>query len=470
MRVLIVNTNRERAPGTLVPLGACAVASAAEAAGHEVSCLDLTFPRAPLRALERRLRDFRPEVVGLSVRNLDNGDMLAPRSYLPFLRELVAVCRRESSAEVVLGGAAIGPQAGAWLRYLDLRLAVAGEGEAAFPALLAALEGHGSPERLPGVVHRDNGGVTSVAPAPHRCLEALPAPRPERWLDLRLYHNSEASWPLQTKRGCALHCAYCVYPEIEGRVWRLRSPEAVAASAEEGRRLGFRYAEIVDSVFGLPPDHALACCEALARLPRRLPLTVMELTAGAVTPELIGGLNAAACCAVGLTAESGSDRMLAALGKDYTAADLHRTAALARGLRAARMWIFLVGAPGEDAVSLRETAAFMATLPPEDLLFVTYGVRLLPGTGITAQLLASGELDPGADLLSPAFYFSPQVTPQQARAILAEAVPASRLLGLDQADHPLLPLAQRLATALHLPPPYWRHARRLRPLLRLLRR
>ena len=38
---------------------------------------------------------------------------------------------------------------------------------------------------------------------------------------------------VQTKRGCALNCAYCTYNCIEGKRWRLRDPEAVAGEIEE---------------------------------------------------------------------------------------------------------------------------------------------------------------------------------------------------------------------------------------------
>ena len=107
----------------------------------------------------------------------------------------------------------------------------------------------------------------------------------------------------------------------------------------------------------------------------------------------------------------------------------------------------------------RSIAAF---LPPEDVFSLE--------EDLYPRLIAAGELDPAEDLLPPRFYFSPESSPEQAEAIFARAVPGGRLLGLRQADHALLPLAQRLSVLLHLPPPYWRHTRRFSPLLRLLRR
>ena len=78
MRVLIVSTNRCREPVPVMPIGACVVAEAAERAGHTVRVLDMMFVRRPMRALRRALDAFAPDVVGVSARNIDNADMLAP--------------------------------------------------------------------------------------------------------------------------------------------------------------------------------------------------------------------------------------------------------------------------------------------------------------------------------------------------------------------------------------------------------
>lgn len=468
MKVLIVNTNRERAPETVVPLGACAVATATEAAGHEVTFLDLTFHRDPLRALRKSLDTARPELVGLSLRNLDNGDYTHPRSYLPAARELVSTLR-DYDVEVVLGGPAVGQNPEALLRCLGCRLAVCGEGEVAFPALLAALANGTDPAAVQGVTLLEQGEARNSPVAPMTELASLPPVEPERWLELSRYRAYEASWPLQTKRGCALRCTYCVYPLLEGRQWRLQEPERVAEEAERGRRLGFRLGEIVDSFWGLPSEHALACCEALARGPR-LPLSTMELSPGAISPELIEAMNAAGFTAVGISAESASDQMLRALGKDYTTEQLWQAERESQNLRAQRMWIFLLGAPGEEEATLRETGRFIAALPQRDLVFLTWGVRLFSGTALTEALIQSGEVEETEELLWPRFYWTPRVTLERARQIIADCgFPLQNQVTLSEGMHRLLPLVQRLAALCRVKPPYWRHGAKLQRLRRALR-
>jgi hypothetical protein len=53
-------------------------AEAADRAGHTVRLLDLMFASDPLRAIESALRKASYDIIGLSVRNIDNNDMREP--------------------------------------------------------------------------------------------------------------------------------------------------------------------------------------------------------------------------------------------------------------------------------------------------------------------------------------------------------------------------------------------------------
>ena len=78
MDVLIICTNRNNHPAPVIPYGACIVAEAAKREGHRLRFLDLMFQHDPVKAVEAELTSFSPDVIGLSVRNLDNNDLPAP--------------------------------------------------------------------------------------------------------------------------------------------------------------------------------------------------------------------------------------------------------------------------------------------------------------------------------------------------------------------------------------------------------
>ena len=72
MRVLLVSANTERIKMTSLPLGLGMVATAVRQAGHETAFLDLLSETDPIAAVRRVVADFSPQVIGLSIRNIDD--------------------------------------------------------------------------------------------------------------------------------------------------------------------------------------------------------------------------------------------------------------------------------------------------------------------------------------------------------------------------------------------------------------
>src|SRR5438128_12690932 len=85
-RVLLVSTNRERQPYPVVPNGLACVASALDAAGHDVRFVDLCFERNAVAAAAKAAREVGPSIIGVSIRNIDNSDAIALRHYTPEAR------------------------------------------------------------------------------------------------------------------------------------------------------------------------------------------------------------------------------------------------------------------------------------------------------------------------------------------------------------------------------------------------
>ncbi|MHB9025491.1 MAG: B12-binding domain-containing radical SAM protein [Armatimonadota bacterium] len=458
MRVLLINSNREKMPQIVFPLGLCCVAAAVRAAGRQVRTLDLCFSRRPKDAVSTAIADFVPEVIGISVRNLDNCDFHSPRSHLPFLKEIVDSCKDWSTAPIMLGGAAVNLAAESLLSYTGADYAVIGEGEVSAVALLSALDGQGDPRNVPGVLAAGRGTNDYIRRELIDPLSAYASPLLADDLDIPAYRAFGAALPVQTKRGCAFQCNYCVYPRLEGACWRLRDPEVVAEEVAGARRFGLSMVEFVDSVFGLPEAHAIACCEAIARRGFGIPLCVMELNPLACSPQLIGAMNAANFTAAAISAESGSAAMLESMQKGYSVNDLHRAADEARKLQAQKLWIFMLGAPGECETTVHETARFIAALPKTDLVYINYGVRVLPGAALHEQLIADGVVDAGEDLLWPRFYFSPRITPARCREVIEGCgFPRVNMVTLHDGEHQLIPAVQRVAVLLGLRPPFWRY-------------
>ena len=72
MNILLINSNRLKHPWPVIPFGLCTVAAVLETAGHDVVFLDLCFSKAPDREVRLALNKFKPELVGVGIRNIDN--------------------------------------------------------------------------------------------------------------------------------------------------------------------------------------------------------------------------------------------------------------------------------------------------------------------------------------------------------------------------------------------------------------
>jgi radical SAM superfamily enzyme YgiQ (UPF0313 family) len=395
VRVLLVSINRVRHPYPVYPLGLDHVA-AALTPGHAVRIVDLC-PDAPgVGALEAAVREFAPEAVGLSIRNVDSTDFTAQRGFAGDAREAVAAIRGATSAPVVLGGAGFALFPRELLRATGADWGFLGEGEASAP-LFDALEGGRSPAGLPGVVAP--GGAL---PEPARCIDPHGPAAPGLNPALAWYLAHGGILNLQTQRGCPFRCTYCTYPAIEGN--RSRVFEA-APVGERARRLqdeGARHLVLTDSVFNAHPDHCLAVADAFRAARVAIPWSAF-FAPTAPPGGFYERLAAAGLSHVEFGTESLSDRMLPRIGKSFRKADVLAAHRAARGAGVHVAHFLLFGGPGETAETVEETLSAAEELDGAPL-FVFCGMRIYPGTGLFREAVEEGQVDPGAPMLEPTYY------------------------------------------------------------------
>ena len=100
--VLLVSPNLETIPMPVYPLSLPRLAGAATRAGHRTRQFDLLAQG--LEDLPRVIADFAPDLVALSLRNIDNQDAVACRTYLSGYQKTLELIRAQTKAPVVLGG------------------------------------------------------------------------------------------------------------------------------------------------------------------------------------------------------------------------------------------------------------------------------------------------------------------------------------------------------------------------------
>ena len=405
MRFLLIASNQFKHPWPVIPYGACCVAAAVRASGHEVRVLDLCFSRDTEQDIQTALRGFQPHAVGVSIRNIDDGCAVAPHFFLDDIKEKVMVPLRKSfSGALIIGGPAVGINAAEMLDFFDIEYAALGDGERVVVAFLDALKANLTPIGIPGLLARKAGQEhLSVPPCNNSDLKDFPLPNMAEIIDVKPYLQFDGHFQVQTKRGCALRCTYCSYGAIEGSHYRLRDPSSVADHIERVvKKTGVNHFEFTDSTFNIPLDHAKAVLRAIKQKGLKLRLRTMGLNPGAVDEELVRLMRETGFTNVDLGVESLSDECLKALGKDFSVRDIFRAADLLRRYRIPTNWFMLFGAPAETEATIRETCTRLRKVVGFlDFVTVGIGIRAYKGTAIANMMQSENPAVTRDSFLSP---------------------------------------------------------------------
>lgn len=415
MKILIVSVNREREPYPVAPLGAAYVAGALRREGHEARILDLCFEEDADQAVRAAISAFRPDLIGLSIRNIDNLTYGKSINYMPAIRQLMNTIRHAADVPVVAGGSGFSIFPEPVLRYLGLELGIVGEGELAFCLLAGAYEKGGSFDSVPNLcMVRDDRfipakvGCGSFSDTPERML-----------LDNPKYLMLGGMGNIQTKRGCPFTCTYCTYPSIEGRELRLRDAGEVVDELKAMRsQHGIDYAFFVDDIFNFPEEHAAGICEAMIRDEVKMDWTCFATPRG-MTPGLAGLMKKAGCKGVEFGSDAGDGETLEAFGKQFTPDDIAHAAECCSRVDLPQAHYIILGGPGERDATLRRTFSLFDRIRPTAVIALT-GVRIYPNTPLQLRAVDEGVIAAGDGLFEPVFYLSPEIEAHALSPVVAE--------------------------------------------------
>jgi anaerobic magnesium-protoporphyrin IX monomethyl ester cyclase len=369
------------------PLGLLYVAGYAKAhTSHDIQVLDCQAEEVTQAEVETRIRQARPDVVGIQVLTFTLIDA-----------RLVAQAAKRANpkCQVVMGGPHVHIFARETLAMPEVDFAVKGEGEVAFSQLLSALEGFTSREKVFGLAYRDpaSGEIKDNPPAPPvEDLDSLPHPAREltpihKYYSLIAKHNPITT--MFTSRGCPYRCLFCDRPTM-GRRFRSRSALNVVNEMEECRKMGIREFFIYDDTFNVNRKRVFEICGEIKR--RKLNITFdIRARADRMDEEMLEELASAGCDRIHYGVESGNEEVLKILRKDL---DLHQVRDVFKATRRHGMKTlayFMIGNPGEDRDMTLKTIQFAKDLDPD---FVHFSVLTpFPGTPIYTKALKEGRYD-----------------------------------------------------------------------------
>jgi radical SAM superfamily enzyme YgiQ (UPF0313 family) len=405
MRVLLISANTESINMPVLPLGMACIAAAAQNAGHEVQTLNLMMQTDIRTPIATAIKAFSPEVIGISVRNIDDQVMETPTFLLDSVRNVISDCRSLSPAPIVLGGAGYSIFPKTALAYLGADMGIQGEGEAAFLLLLERLNRKTDLSGIPGLYLPESGPSEKPPEKPMitRNLDAFPIPLPNIHLSPHSGIEENQLWiPFQTRRGCPLDCSYCSTATIEGRVLRKFSPQKAVEGLCRYVEAGFHQFFFVDNTFNLPPSYAKALCDAIIAAGLNIRWRCI-LYPWKADDALIEKMAKAGCREVSFGFESGSETILKNLNKRFTPSDVVSISQTLHKYGIRRMGFLLLGGPGETMETVVKSLRFADALQLEAMK-ITTGIRIYPYTSLARIAISEGVIASEDELIFPRFY------------------------------------------------------------------
>lgn len=382
-RILLVSAGQEGFWESVFPLGAAYVAASLQREGVEARVFDASPSVFSRRSLRSAVLEFLPDIVGLSMRNIDNGAYPHSRCFIPEYSRIAGEIRAASKARLFLGGSAFSLFPQDLMRLLSADGGATGDGEDGILRLVQGEEGtvqHGKLDSL------DSVGI----------------PRDAEFL-IRGYDRYRAIG-VQTMRGCPQSSIHGTESVLEGVAIRPRPPEAVVDEIEfHFREHGKRDFFIVDSAFNTDEGHMASVSRAI--LSRNLQIRfACSLRPKVSDPSLFGLLAGAGCVLAEFRTDSGSDRILSSLRKGFAADDIRAASTACRKARIAFRHSLVFGGPGENVDTILETVRLMDEIAPRTVV-ATPGLRIYPRTKLHQIAIREGVLSPEDSLLGPRHYF-----------------------------------------------------------------
>jgi radical SAM superfamily enzyme YgiQ (UPF0313 family) len=339
-------------------LGLCSIAGNLK--GSEVKIVDLAFHNKNIASFIRRIvREFRPELVGLSGMSFQYDSA----------RRAAQICRSLSpGAIIVLGGyhaslmyEEIGSGADAELFDFIVR----GEGEITFQRLVQELDtGNREFEFIQGLSFHKDGRFQHNPPAPLVNLDTLNLPdRTCRVLDGARFLGQRFDC-IETSRGCTMGCKFCSIAHMYGRSIRFFALERVIAELKGLKQRGVEGVFFVDDNITLDVQRLKNLCDLIVgeKLDSMSYVIQASVKGIASDPELASRLKSAGFRWVFLGIESGIARNLESMGKAGVFNNTRRAVSLLKEQGIGVFGGFIVGNPDDRREDIRSTYRFALDL------------------------------------------------------------------------------------------------------------
>lgn len=342
------------------PLGLLYIASFLKNNGIETNFIDNDLERKSLSQLSIIIKNYRPDIIGITAVTAEFSDTL----------KLARMCKSVSGALLVIGGPHASGVYGEILeKYPEFDIVVRGEGELPFLDLARGNEWG----IIRGISYRLNNKIIHNAECPRiDNLDALPFPGFDQ-IDLPKYKDpfytiyGSLTIPIVTARGCPFECVFCASKVIFGRKVVSRTVDNVMDEIDYLiKKYPHGVVRFFDDTFTLDKKRTLDFCE---KLKKRNIRWICSVRADSVNYDILKSMKESGCCLIQVGVESGSPDVLRKIKKNITVEQIRAVFRWAHKLNLDSCASFIIGLPGDDAGTIKETMHLAKEINPLFALF-----------------------------------------------------------------------------------------------------
>lgn len=363
------------------PLGTLQAAAAVREANFDVQVIDSSLENDP-KFVASTLADRKPAYFVI----YDDGFNYLTKMCLTIMREAafeMASLAKQQHCTVIICSS---DSTDHYEKYFEhgVDYVIRGEGEETLKELLLCLEGKNDPRQIAGVAFQKNGEATVTPQRPViRELDLLPMPA---WdlIDLMPYqqlwlkHHGYFSLNIATTRGCPFKCNWCAKP-IYGNRYNSRSPKKVVDEIEYLlKNYNPTHFWMCDDIFGLKPRWIQEFRDEVKKRKLTFKYKIQSRVDLLLQEDTIDALVQSGAETVWVGAESGSQKILDAMDKGTTVAQIYEATRLLKSKGIYTAFFLQFGYPGEDQAQIDQTLKMVLELMPDEIgISVSYP---LPGT------------------------------------------------------------------------------------------
>ncbi|MCE5344954.1 MAG: radical SAM protein [Bacteroidales bacterium] len=403
--ILLVSANAYSNPYPVYPLGISYLHTYLKKQLPLFNFSIFDFNRQSLSDFKGILSTGDIDIVGVSLRNIDDTNIYRKNSFIDWYRQVIETVRNASTAKVIIGGPGFSIFPVILFNILKPDFGIKGEGEESLLELIGCIDKNADYKRIEGLVYKTLSGRIKINPRT-TYLNSLELAFDKDLVDY--YWSKSGMLNIQTKRGCPYNCIYCSYPVIEGRKVRTLDTGLIVNTLKDLYfEKGITYVFFTDSVFNISNEYNIKLAEEIIK-------SGVKVSWGAyfsphnLTYEDLSLFKRAGLTHIEFGSESFSDMQLENYGKHFTFDDILKVSMISSDLGIFFAHFLILGGYGETDLSLNQTFENSKKIPLS-VFFPYIGMRIYPDTELYNIAIAEGRISSTDTLLEPTYYISKHV-------------------------------------------------------------